>query len=304
MLLAEPRERRGFQIKTIRKAVIPAAGLGTRFLPATKAIPKEMLPIVDKPAIQYIVEEAVQSGIRDIYIVIGDNKRSIQQHFDKNSEIEIILRERHKLESLRLIEEISSLATIHYVVQKQALGLGHAIWCTRKFIGNEPFAVLLGDMVIDSQVPCLQQLIHVYNETQSSVIAVQRVDWSETSKFGIVQGKQVSEKLTLVTDLVEKPQEAPPSNMAIIGRYILEPKIFEFLEEMRIGIGGEIQLTDALQQLIQEQPLGAYQYEGKLYDVGDKLGFLQANVEFAVKNDNLSEKFKLFLHKFMGSTEE
>ncbi|MCP3773543.1 UTP--glucose-1-phosphate uridylyltransferase GalU [Paenibacillus sp. MZ04-78.2] len=291
-------------MKTIRKAVIPAAGLGTRFLPVTKSIPKEMLPIVDKPTIQYIVEEAVQSGIHDIYIVIGDNKRSIQHHFDKNLEFEFILKERNKLELLRLVEDISSLATIHYVVQEQALGLGHAIGCARPFIGHEPFAVLLGDMVVDSQVPCLQQLLHVYHEKQSSVIAVQRVDWSETSKYGIVQGKQISEQLTLVTDLIEKPPEAPPSNIAIIGRYILDPKIFEFLEEMRVGAGGEIQLTDALQQLIQEQRLWAYEYEGKLYDVGDKLGFLQANVELAVKNDDVSEKFKLFLHKFMGSAEE
>ncbi|SCW72563.1 UTP--glucose-1-phosphate uridylyltransferase [Paenibacillus tianmuensis] len=263
-----------------------------------------MLPIVDKPTIQYIVEEAVQSGIHDIYIVIGDNKRSIQHHFDKNLEFEFILKERNKLELLRLVEDISSLATIHYVVQEQALGLGHAIGCARPFIGNEPFAVLLGDMVVDSQVPCLQQLLHIYHEKQSSVIAVQRVDWSETSKYGIVEGKKVSEQLTLVTDLIEKPPEAPPSNIAIIGRYILDPKIFSFLEEMQVGAGGEIQLTDALQQLIQEQLLWAYEYEGKLYDVGDKLGFLQANVELAVKNDDVSEKFKLFLHKFLRSVEE
>ncbi|MFE5320705.1 UTP--glucose-1-phosphate uridylyltransferase GalU [Paenibacillus sp. NPDC056579] len=291
-------------MKTIRKAVIPAAGLGTRFLPVTKAIPKEMLPIVDKPTIQYIVEEAVQSGIHDIYIVIGDNKRSIQHHFDKNIEFEIFLKERNKQDLVSLIENVSSLATIHYIVQEQALGLGHAIWCARDAIGDEPFAVLLGDMVIDSQVPCLQQLIEIYNEKQSSVIAVQRVKWSETSKYGIVQGKQVNKQLTLVSGLIEKPIAAPPSNIAIIGRYILDPKIFDFLEEMRLGVGGEIQLTDALQGLIGEQPIWAYQYEGKLYDVGDKLGFLQANVELALKHDHLKENFKLFLHKSIESTEK
>jgi UTP--glucose-1-phosphate uridylyltransferase len=263
-----------------------------------------MLPIVDKPTIQYIVEEAVDSGIHDIYIVIGDSKRSIQDHFDQNIELELALKEKNKLELLRLIEEISSLAAIHYIKQEQALGLGHAIWCARNFIGNEPFAVLLGDMVIDSQVPCLKQLIDVYNEKQSSVIGVEKVDWAETGKYGIIRGTQTSERLTLVTDLIEKPKADPPSNMAIIGRYILEPQIFDFIGEMKIGEGGEIQLTDALQQLIQEQPIWAYQYEGKFYDVGDKLGFLQANVELAVRNDNLGEKFKLFLQKFVGHTEK
>lgn len=263
-----------------------------------------MLPIVDKPTIQYIVEEAVQSGIQDIYIVIGKNKHSIQQHFDKNNEFEVMLKERNKLELLGLVESISSHAAIHYVVQEQPLGLGHAIWCARKLIRNEPFAVLLGDMVIDSHVPCLQQLIRIYNEKQSSVIAVQRVDWSETSKFGIIQGEQISEQLTLVTDLIEKPREAPPSNVAIIGRYILDPRIFDFLEEMRIGVGGEIQLTDALQQLIQEQQIWAYQYEGKLYDVGDKFGFLQANIELALQNASLRKKLKLYLQDFIENTAE
>jgi UTP--glucose-1-phosphate uridylyltransferase len=260
-----------------------------------------MLPIVDKPTIQYIVEEAVHSGIHDIYIVIGDSKRSIQHHFDHNIGLELTLKERNMQESLKIVKETSSLAAIHYVRQEQALGLGHAIWSARKFIGNEPFAVLLGDIVIDSQVPCLQQLINIYNEKQTSVIAVERVDWSETGKYGIIKGTQVSELLTLVSYLIEKPKENPPSNMAIIGRYILEPQIFEILEEMKIGGDGEIQLTDSLQQLIQEQPLWAYQCQGKLYDIGDKLGFLKANVELAFKNDNLGAKFKQFLQNFIGT---
>lgn len=263
-----------------------------------------MLPIVNKPTIQYIVEEAVQSGIQDIYIVIGDSKRSIQHHFDNNNELELTLKEQKKIDLLRLVKEIGSLADIHYVRQERALGLGHAIWVARKFIGNEPFAVLLGDMVIDSRVPCLHQLIDVYKEKQSSIIGVERVDWLETSKYGIIKGNQVSDRLTLVTDLIEKPIENPPSNIAIIGRYILEPQIFDFLEEMKIGVGGEIQLTDAMQHLAQEQLLWAYEYEGKIYDIGDTLGFLQANVELAYKNDKVKEKFKQFLHKFVESTEK
>lgn len=286
-------------MKNINKAVIPAAGLGTRFLPATKAIPKEMLPIVDKPTIQYIVEEAVQSGITDIFIVTGDNKRSIKDHFNKNNKLELVLKEQNKQELLKFVQEINNLANIYFVRQEQPLGLGHAVWCARNYIGNEPFAVLLGDIVIDSQVPCLQQLIEVYNEKQSSVIAVEAVDWSETSKFGIVDGNQVSDLLCLVTHLIEKPKENPPSNKAIVGRYILEPEIFEYIEKTKISVVGEIQLTDALQQLAREQPLWAYQYQGKLFDIGDKFGFLQANVELAIKNDSLKKKFEHFLQNLL-----
>lgn len=289
-------QKKGVPTMTIRKAIIPAAGLGTRFLPATKAIPKEMLPIIDKPTIQYIVEEAVQSGIREIYIVIGSNKRSIQDHFDHDAELEVTLKNQNKQELLNAVNDIHSLGVIQYVIQEEALGLGHAIWCARKFINNEPFAILLGDTVIDSEIPCLRQLMDVYNEKQSSVIAVEKVDWSETSKYGIVQGYKVSEVLTQVTNLIEKPKGYSPSNIAITGRYILNSKIFDYLSDMKIGYGGEIQLTDALQQLAKDQPIWAYQYHGKLYDIGDKFGFLQANVDLAIKHDLLKEKFKLYLH--------
>ncbi|WP_103110411.1 UTP--glucose-1-phosphate uridylyltransferase GalU [Brevibacillus reuszeri] len=281
--------------KRIKKAVIPAAGLGTRFLPATKAMPKEMLPIVDKPTIQYIVEEAVHSGIEDIIIVTGRSKRAIEDHFDKNYELEINLMERAKTELYEIVEGLTNLVEIHYIRQKEALGLGHAIWCARKFIGNEPFAVLLGDMVIDSEVPCLRQMMDIYQQEQTSVIAVEAMDWSEVDKYGVIDGISVGERLDLIHNLVEKPKTNAPSNLAIIGRYILEPRIFDILARTKPGVGGEIQLTDALQILAQEQELLAYRYEGTLYDVGSKLGFLRATIEFAMKNEELSREFGLYL---------
>jgi UTP--glucose-1-phosphate uridylyltransferase len=287
----------------IRKAIIPAAGLGTRFLPATKAMPKEMLPVVDKPTIQYIVEEAVASGIEDIIIVTGRNKRPIEDHFDKNVELELNLREKHKDELLQMVESIDSLADIHYVRQKNALGLGHAVWCARKFIGNEPFAVLLGDMIIDSVRPCLKQLIDVYDERQSSVVAVEPVDWAEVNQYGIVEGIETADGLIAVKNMIEKPLNRPASNLAMIGRYVLEPEIFTILEKTQPGVGGEIQLTDALQHLCAQGRLMAYRYQGQLYDIGNKLGFLKANVQLAYQHEDLREEFDRFIRAFLQSEE-
>ncbi|HZG17392.1 MAG TPA: UTP--glucose-1-phosphate uridylyltransferase GalU [Candidatus Bathyarchaeia archaeon] len=281
--------------KRVRKAVIPAAGLGTRFLPATKAMPKEMLPIVDKPTIQYIVEEAVASGIRDIIIVTGRSKRAIEDHFDKNFELESNLLEKQKNELFEIINGITNLVDIHYVRQKEALGLGHAVWCARKFIGEEPFAVLLGDMVIQSKTPCLKQMIDIYEEKKSNVIAVEAVPWSEVSNYGVIDGSKIDDRLTLIHNLVEKPKQNPPSNLAIIGRYILEPEIFQILENGKPGVGGEIQLTDALQILAEQQPMYSYKFDGRLYDVGSKIGFLKATVEFALTNEELYEDFSEYL---------
>lgn len=283
--------------KRIKKAVIPAAGLGTRFLPATKAQPKEMLPIVDKPAIQYIVEEAVQSGIEDILIITGRNKRAIEDHFDKSVELELTLEEKEDRELLDLVRNISSLANIHYIRQKEPKGLGHAIYCAKSFINNEPFAVLLGDDIVDSKTkPCLQQLIDIYIEYGTSIIGVQEVPKADVSKYGIVSGKMVDERLYKVNNLVEKPSiEDAPSNIAILGRYIIEPEIFEILEHTKPGAGGEIQLTDALKELSTKQDVYAYIFEGRRHDIGNKLGFLQATVEFALKREDLKDAFIAYL---------
>ncbi|KRE97103.1 UTP--glucose-1-phosphate uridylyltransferase [Paenibacillus sp. Soil766] len=285
----------------IRKAIIPAAGLGTRFLPATKAMPKEMLPIVDKPTIQYIVEEAIASGIEDIIIVTGRSKKAIEDHFDKNYELEINLEYKNKDQLLKIVQDITNLVDIHYVRQKEALGLGHAIWCARKFIGDEPFAVLLGDMIIDSQVPCLKQMIDAYEENEGNIIAVNAVDWKEVSKYGVIEGVKVRENLHLITSLVEKPQSNPPSNLAIMGRYILNPEIMDLLERTQPGVGGEIQLTDALQELAQKQAMYSLNFEGKLYDVGSKFGYLQATIELALKNPEISEELNDYLHDWVGN---
>ncbi|GFN35842.1 UTP--glucose-1-phosphate uridylyltransferase GalU [Tepidimicrobium xylanilyticum] len=288
--------------KRIKKAVIPAAGLGTRFLPATKAQPKEMLPIVDKPAIQYIVEEAVQSGIEDILIITGRNKRAIEDHFDKSVELELTLEEKEDRELLDLVRNISSLANIHYIRQKEPKGLGHAIYCAKTFINNEPFAVLLGDDIVDSKTkPCLQQLIDIYNEYGTSIIGVQEVPKADVSKYGIVSGKMVDERLYKVNNLVEKPSiEDAPSNIAILGRYIIEPEIFEILEHTKAGAGGEIQLTDALKELSTKQDVYAYIFEGRRHDIGNKLGFLQATVEFALKREDLKDEFISFLENIIS----
>ncbi|MEW6663128.1 MAG: UTP--glucose-1-phosphate uridylyltransferase GalU [Bacillota bacterium] len=283
-------------MKPVRKAIIPAAGLGTRFLPATKAQPKEMLPIVDKPTIQYIVEEAVASGIEDIIIVTGRGKRAIEDHFDRSIEMEVALEQKGNHELLGLVREISELVDIHYVRQKEPRGLGHAVWCARKFIGDEPFAVLLGDDVIDSRVPCLKQMLEVYQRWGGTVLGVQEVRVEDTGKYGIVRPEHVAPGLYRVKDLVEKPHPAEaPSTLAVLGRYIIQPEVFDFLEKQEPGAGGEIQLTDALRSLARERPMYAYVFEGRRYDVGDRLGFLQATVEFALKREDLREPFRQYL---------
>lgn len=280
----------------VHKAIIPAAGLGTRFLPATKAQPKEMLPIVDKPTIQFIVEEAVASGIEDIIIVTGRNKRAIEDHFDKSYELEEVLKKTHKEELLALVKDISNLVNIHYIRQKEPKGLGHAIHCAKAFIGNEPFAVLLGDDIVKSDVPCLKQLIDVYDEYKTTVLGVQRVPQEDVSKYGIVAGKQVDDRVIKVTDMIEKPeQDEAPSNIAILGRYIISPSIFSYLENATPGKGGEIQLTDALKEMMQHEAMYAYDFIGRRYDVGNKMGFLQATVEFALDRDDLKDEFSSWL---------
>lgn len=281
---------------TIRKAVIPAAGLGTRFLPATKAQPKEMLPLVDKPTIQYIVEEAVASGIEDILIITGRNKRAIEDHFDRSIELELALDGSHKEELLKLVQDVSELVDIHYVRQKEPRGLGHAVWCARKFIGDEPFAVLLGDDVVRAEVPALKQLMEVHRRTGGSVLGVQEVPPGEVSRYGIIRPRPVEDRLYAVEDLVEKPEaHQAPSRLAVLGRYILEPEIFSILERTPPGAGGEIQLTDALRELARRRPIWAYVFEGRRYDVGDKLGFLEATVELALERPDLGPPFREYL---------
>ncbi|GAA0763261.1 UTP--glucose-1-phosphate uridylyltransferase GalU [Clostridium sartagoforme] len=280
----------------VRKAIIPAAGLGTRFLPATKAQPKEMLPIVDKPTIQYIIEEAVASGIEEILIITGRNKKCIEDHFDKSVELEMELEKNHKEDLLELVRGISDMVDIHYIRQKEPKGLGHAISCARAFVGNEPFAVLLGDDVVDSEVPCLKQLMNCYKEYKTSILGVQTVNQEDVNKYGIVDGIHIEDRVYKVKKLVEKPAiEEAPSNVAILGRYIITPQIFDILQNTKPGKGGEIQLTDALQTLIENEAMYAYNFEGKRYDVGDKLGFLQATVEYALKREELREPFIQYL---------
>ena len=280
----------------VRKAIIPAAGMGTRFLPATKAQPKEMLPIVDTPTIQYIVKEAVDSGIEDIIIVTGRGKRAIEDHFDKSYELEDMLSKKGDGELLEMVRDISNLGNIHYIRQKEPKGLGHAIYCARSFIGDEPFAVMLGDDVVDSEVPCLKQMIDVYNEYKTTVVGVQPVPQEDVSKYGIVDCKLVEDRVYKVKDMVEKPDsDKAPSNIAILGRYIITPAIFEFLEKAKPGKGGEIQLTDALKELIGVEAIYAYDFIGRRYDVGNKLGFLQATVEFALKRDDIRDDFAKYL---------
>jgi UTP--glucose-1-phosphate uridylyltransferase len=281
--------------KRITKAIIPAGGLGTRFLPATKAQPKEMLPLIDKPAIQYIVEEAVQSGIESIVIVSGRNKRAIEDHFDKSAELEAELEERGNEEMLAIVKEISQLADIYYVRQKEPLGLGHAVLCARRFIADEPFAVLLGDDILVSQPPCLRDMIDVYQQEQSSVVAVMEVPWDQTHKYGIVD-IEAGKKVARVRDIVEKPLPGQaPSNYAVVGRYVLDPAIFTLLERAQPGKGGEIQLTDSLQELNRIASLSAYRFDGKRHDVGDKLGFVQATIDFALEREDLSADVKRYL---------
>jgi UTP--glucose-1-phosphate uridylyltransferase len=275
-------------MKKVRKAIIPAAGLGTRFLPATKAMPKEMLPIVDTPTIQYIVEEAVRSGIEDIIIVTGKGKRAIEDHFDYAWELEQNLLSKDKLDVLESVRKSSEMADIHYIRQKEPKGLGHAVWSARKFIGDEPFAVLLGDDIVVSDTPATKQLMNVYEETGSSVVGVKTVPREETSRYGIVDPVSQDDRCYEVGNFVEKPAvEEAPSNLAIMGRYILTPEIFNILENQETGAGGEIQLTDAIQQLNKLEKVFAYDFEGTRYDVGDKLGFILTTLDFALKNSEL-----------------
>lgn len=288
----------------VRKAIIPAAGLGTRFLPATKAQPKEMLPIVDKPTIQYIVEEAVASGIEDIIIISGRGKRAIEDHFDTSYELEQTLEKKNKIELLEMVQSISSLANIHYIRQKEPKGLGHAIACAHSFVGNEPFAVLLGDDIVESDEPCLKQLINVYDEYKYSVIGVHEVPDEEVSKYGIIKpldGKDYGPSIRVIEKLVEKPSvQTAPSNLAIMGRYILSPKIFPILESQKPGKGGEIQLTDGLEVLNTREQILAYNFKGKRYDIGDKLGFVQATIDFALNREDLSEDVKDYIKKALN----
>ena len=281
----------------IRKAIIPAAGLGTRFLPATKAQPKEMLPIVDKPTLQYIIEECVASGIEEILIITGRNKKSIEDHFDRSVELEMELEKSGKEEMLKMVREISDMVNIHFIRQKEPRGLGHAILCAKTFVGNEPFAVLLGDDVVyNDNKPCLKQLIDCYEEYKTSVLGVQTVEPQDVNKYGIVGGLHIEDRVYKVKNLIEKPAvEEAPSNVAILGRYIITPKIFEILENTKPGKGNEIQLTDALLELIKHESMYAYDFEGRRYDVGDKLGFLQATVEYALRKKELRDGFIEYL---------
>lgn len=279
----------------VRKAIIPAAGLGTRFLPATKAMPKEMLPIVDKPTIQYIVEEAVASGIEDIIIVTGKGKRAIEDHFDHSFELEENLIQKQKFDLLEKVRE-SSKVDIHYIRQKEPNGLGHAVWCARKFIGDEPFAVLLGDDIVQSEKPCLRQLMDEYESTLSSIIGVQTVSEEETHRYGIIDPAMQTGRRYQVNHFVEKPmQGSAPSNLAIMGRYILTPEIFMFLEEQELGAGGEIQLTDAIQKLNEIQRVFAYDFQGQRHDVGEKLGFIKTTIEMALQDPELKGDLMTFL---------
>jgi len=282
-------------MKKITKAVIPAAGLGTRFLPATKAVPKEMVPIVDKPTLQYIVEEAVASGIEEILIITGRTKRAVEDHFDKSYELETELEKSGKTAYLEEIQKISNLANIHYVRQKEAKGLGHAILCAKFFASNEPFAVLLGDDVVDAEVPCLKQMIEKYEEYGGTILGVQTVPESETSKYGIIKGTKIADRVYEVDDMVEKPKKDAPSNVAVLGRYIIEPEVFSYLEHTQAGTGGEIQLTDALKAMASDGDVYAYDFVGRRYDVGSKQGYLEATVEFALKRDDIKDDFERYL---------
>ncbi len=282
----------------VRKAVIPAAGLGTRFLPATKASPKEMLPIVDKPVIQYVVEEAVAAGIESILLVTGRGKQALEDHFDVSYELERVLEARGKTEELRTVRAIANLAEVSYVRQREALGLGHAVLCARTWAGNEPFAVFLGDDIVVSETPCMRQMLDVFEERGASVLGVMEVPRRETSKYGIVAGEPKGERLLQVSDVVEKPRpEEAPSTTAIVGRYVFTPAILEELSTTGPGAGGEIQLTDAIRTLLRREKVFAYRFEGRRYDTGDRLGFLRATVEIALGRPDLRDPFAAFLEE-------
>ena len=287
-------------MKKITKAVIPAAGYGTRFLPATKSMPKEMLPIIDKPTIQYIVEEAVKAGITDILIITNSQKGSIENHFDRSWELEGFLRNRNKTEELELVKGISNIANIYSVRQKEQRGLGHAILCAKTFVGNEPFAVLLGDDVVDNdESPAIGQLCSFYEKVNSSIVGVQEVSLDDVNKYGVIKPKgEVKNNSCELSDMVEKPsKEEAPSNYAVLGRYVLTPKIFELLETQTPGKGGEIQLTDAIKRLMEYEKAYAYEFSGRRYDVGSKLGYIEATIDFALKRDDLKEEVKSYIKK-------
>lgn len=285
----------------VKKAVFPVAGLGTRFLPATKSSPKEMLPLIDKPLVQYVVEEAVASGIEQILFVTGRGKRAIEDHFDLSIELETHLEAKGKNKSLKAIRDIAELLDIFYVRQKKALGLGHAILCAKDFIGNEPFAVLLGDDIIDSEKPCLRQLLDAFDTYHGSVLALEKVPMENISSYGCVRANAISERVYDVLDMVEKPsQEDAPSDMAIIGRYVLTPRIFDFLEQQEPGKGGEIQLTDAILKLSREEKVYGCLFEGLRHDCGDKLGFLKATVDMALKRKEFKREFEAYLRQRLG----
>lgn len=301
MVLRAPKTKGWMTDLKVRKAIIPAAGLGTRFLPATKAMPKEMLPIVDKPTIQYIVEEAIESGIEDIIIVTGKGKRAIEDHFDFSFELEHNLLEQGKMELLYEVQKASKLVDIHYIRQKEPKGLGHAVWCARKFIGDEPFAVLLGDDIVQAEQPCLEQMIDMYNRVKGSIIGIQPVDDREVHRYGIVDAKAVDDRLYHIKSLIEKPSiEQAPSNLAVLGRYILTPRIFAILDKQEIGTGGEIQLTDAISKLTEYEDVYAYDFEGVRYDVGEKMGFIKTTIEMALQREDLREELLDYLKEIIG----
>lgn len=281
----------------VRKAVIPAAGLGVRFFPVTKSLPKEMLPLVDKPIIQYIIEEAVASGLENILVVTGRGKRAIEDYFDQSPDLERHLTQKGKHDLLKIVRELGELVDIHYVRQKEPRGLGHAVFCARKFVGEEPFAVLLGDDLICHEIPCLKQMLALYTQVQATILAVQEVPAQDVNKYGILDARLIQPGVYQVNDLVEKPDPATaPSRLAIMGRYIITPQIFELLARTPPGAGGEIQLTDALRELKQTQPIYGLAFKGKRYDVGDKLGYLKATIDFALAHHpDLKEEFAAYL---------
>jgi UTP--glucose-1-phosphate uridylyltransferase len=280
----------------VRKAVFPAAGLGTRFLPATKASPKEMLPLVDKPLIQYAIEEAVASGIESILVITGRDKSAIENHFDISFELEQLLKDKGKDDMFEVVRSISDLAKISYTRQKQALGLGHAIYQAKDFVGNEPFAALLADDIVDSEKPALQQMVDVFEKYNAPIIATMQIEGEAISRFGVIDAEEVESNVFRIKDMVEKPAYADaPSDLAIIGRYIFTPDIFDAIERTPPGAGGEIQITDAMRLLLKDRPFYAVKLEGTRHDAGDKLGFLIATVEFALKRDDLGDDFREYL---------
>ncbi|ALN77219.1 MULTISPECIES: UTP--glucose-1-phosphate uridylyltransferase GalU [Staphylococcus] len=284
----------------IKKAIIPAAGLGTRFLPATKAMPKEMLPILDTPTIQYIVEEASRAGIEDIIIVTGKHKRAIEDHFDNQKELESTLKEKGKMDLLEKVQHSTDLANIFYVRQKEQKGLGHAIWTARQFFGNEPFAVLLGDDIVQSETPAIQQLIDQYAETHKSVIGVQEVPYEETHRYGIVEPESKAGRRYEVKQFIEKPAAGTaPSNLAIMGRYVLTPEIFNYLGTQDVGAGGEIQLTDAIERLNQDDQVYAYEFDGTRYDVGEKIGFVKTTLHFALNDPSMKDEITHYIQSLL-----